>query len=652
MKRGLVVLDPAETPPDELAGRVTALQARLRAEGLDAALIYGDVSRSDDIAYLTNLCLYWNEAVLVVGAEGEPTLATKLSKRVHPWMRKTTTLRDIRSGRDLAALAAAALVEREAAGTPQPGGAADVAGGAAGAAAPLRVGLVEADWWPATLVAELGAALAGAELVELGGTVREARAVLSDGEAALLRRAEEILGAAVADAAAAPADPRARVAQIERAVRGAGFADLEVRCDDPASIDAFGQYRNLWVRVTREAGAHTPPGGVRDSVASPAANSPTADTPGGAAAPNAAGAASAPAASAERDHRFARLRAAIDGAGLDGLLAYAPAWRRENVRYLTAAPLRSSAALVHLPAEGEPVAYVDDPHDAQAIRAAGFVADVRPLARLEAPPGRLGVAHLELLPLSLQRRLAHARIESATALMDRVRMVKSDWELARMRRCGELCDAGWRTLLDALRPGVAEYELVAEVEASLKAAGAEDNFMLIASGGADVRGMTPPSRRRLQPGDMVRSELTPQWQGYWTQICRTAVVGEASQAQRDSFALFEEATSAGIARLAPGVTAHEVACAENDVFRAHGFGEYCTSEYTRVRGHGHGLHLDEVAIIEGNDTVIAEGAVLIVHPNTFTPIAGYHVLGDPVVVTSKGAEPLLRTPRELDQRPV
>jgi Xaa-Pro aminopeptidase len=68
-----------------------------------------------------------------------------------------------------------------------------------------------------------------------------------------------------------------------------------------------------------------------------------------------------------------------------------------------------------------------------------------------------------------------------------------------------------------------------------------------------------------------------------------------------------------------------------------------------VRGHGHGLHLDEVAIIEGVDTVLEEGSVVIVHPNTYTPLAGYHVLGDPVVVTREGSEPLLHTPRRLDE---
>jgi Xaa-Pro dipeptidase len=300
------------------------------------------------------------------------------------------------------------------------------------------------------------------------------------------------------------------------------------------------------------------------------------------------------------------------------------------------------------------------------VAAAGAIADVRPLAlpevaalidrlREDVGAGRVGVAHAELVPhaiwQALRRALPQVEFESATELMDRARLVKSDWEIEQIRHAATLCDVGWRAFLDAMTPGIAEYELVAEVEATLKEAGAEDNFMLIASGRSDVRGMTPPSERRLQPGDMVRTELTPQWRAYWAQICRSAVLGLGSREQHDSWSIFEEAVVSGLAAVRAGATAHDVAKAENDVFRRHGLGQYCTSEYTRVRGHGHGLHLDEFPIIEGADTVLEPNVVLIVHPNTYTPIAGYHVLGDPVIVTGDGYEALLGTTRDLAEVP-
>ena len=375
---------------------------------------------------------------------------------------------------------------------------------------------------------------------------------------------------------------------------------------------------------------------------------------------------------AELSLRRARVREAMAAHELDALLAFAPAWRRENVRYFTDAAVTGSASFVLFPADGEPSAFSTRRADLHAIASRGWVTDVHHLNALEpaaladvlartltgtlagrrgAGGARLGIAHYELLPAVLMEAVrgaaGPAHVVSATALMDEVRLVKSDWELARMRRIAGVCAAGWRAFVGALEPGLPEYGIVAAVEAEIKRLGAEDNFMLIASGRDEVRGMTPPSDRPLADGDMVRTELTPQMDGYWLQICRSAVVGRASDAQRRSFELFNEAVEAGLGVVRPGVTAHQVAKAQNDVFRRHDLGEYCSSRYTRVRGHGHGLHLDETPIIEGNETVLPENSVFIIHPNTFTPIAGYHVLGDPVRVTGDGYEVLIPTERKL-----
>lgn len=372
--------------------------------------------------------------------------------------------------------------------------------------------------------------------------------------------------------------------------------------------------------------------------------------------------------STERDWRYARIRQAMAGANLDGLLAFAPGWRRENVRYLTGAAVRGSFALAYLPAVGEPAAFAPWPDDREAIQNEGWIGDVRPLelpqcadvvARLKAGRAskRIGIAHLELMPMAIlggiRSALPDTQFVSATGLMNRVRLVKSEWELEQIRHACAVCDEGWKAFVEACKPGAQEFEIVASVEAKLKSLGAQDNFMLIASGRTEVMGMTPPGKRRLQPGDLVRTELTPQLNGYWAQICRTVVLGEPDEGQVRSFELFHEALEAGLSVTKAGVTAHEIAKAENDVFRKYGFGEYCTSKFTRVRGHGHGLHVDEVpSILEDEMTVLEENSVVIVHPNTYTPLAGYFVFGDPVVVKKDGYDTLLKTERTLFQAPV
>jgi hypothetical protein len=205
VKRGLVRLDPAELPAAELVRRVRAVQERLREAGVVAALIYGDVSRSGDIAYLTNLCIYWNEGVLVVPAAGEPAFLTRLSARVHPWMRATSSVRDLVSGGDLARLVADRLAASE----------------------PGAVGVVGRSWWPGLLLESVARLAPDRELRDLGGLVRADRLRPAGAELALLRRASAVAGDALARASAGgPPD-------AELAARRAGATDVAVD-HDPA----------------------------------------------------------------------------------------------------------------------------------------------------------------------------------------------------------------------------------------------------------------------------------------------------------------------------------------------------------------------------------------------------------------------------------
>lgn len=363
---------------------------------------------------------------------------------------------------------------------------------------------------------------------------------------------------------------------------------------------------------------------------------------------------------AERDLRISNLRAALAEIGADALVAYGPAWRRENVRYLVNAQVRGDVSLVVMDAGGALTAFSSRAADATRIREAGwangtFALDASLGALVEVLNGlgaaKIAVAHLELMPAGLLRAIRRAigstELISGTALLEQVRLKKSAWEIQRHREAAKICDLGWERFVEVLEPGLPEYHITAEVEACLRAAGAEDNFMLMASGGGEVRGMVPPGNRRLAEHDLVRTELTPQLDGYWTQICRSATVGTPTDGQRKSFDLFRDAMQAGLDVLKAGVTCHEVARAENGVFEKVGFGEYCGSAWTRVRGHNLGMHLDESPVAEGNYTVLPAGAVLIVHPNTYTPLAGYQVLGEPVIVTETGYERLLATEVKL-----
>ena len=355
--------------------------------------------------------------------------------------------------------------------------------------------------------------------------------------------------------------------------------------------------------------------------------------------------------------RRRRLMAAMGEAGCDAVLVYGNAWQCDYLRYVTDFPAVEGEAMALFLADGETRLFVDSAADAaragidaphaETVRCDGLCDTVLgEIARLG--NRKIVSAPGTLMPYGIVVSDAAKEIEDGTAMIDRLLLVKSPVEIDAVRRAADIADRGYRVFMGACRPGRPEYELVAEIETFFREAGCPENFMILGSGGVEVRGMHPPGERRIQAGDLVTTELTPAVDGYYAQVCRTLVVGEPSKAQLDAFDVYIEAVEAGHAILKAGVSAGEIAKAENDVFRKYDLGIYCTREYTRVRGHGVGLFVDNPPhILEDVDTILPAGATLIVHPNTYHPAVGYMVLGEAAVVTATGFETFSTLPRKL-----
>lgn len=355
--------------------------------------------------------------------------------------------------------------------------------------------------------------------------------------------------------------------------------------------------------------------------------------------------------------RRKRLVDAMGDTGLDVLLVYGNAWQGDYLRYATDFGILEGQALALVRNDGHVTLYLDSPLEAdraaldcpgvEIVLAPDLTGEVdRALDRMRNQ--RMGAAPQRLLPRRIAARAADLKLSDETSFVDRLLMAKLPGEIDAIRRAAKLADAGYKVFMQAARAGRADYELVAETEAFFRANGADDNFQIIGVGGVEVKGMAPPSGKRLKRGDMVTTELTPCVDGYYAQICRTLVVGETNAGQQAAHALWRESMEAGIAAVRDGVTAADIAKAENDVFRKYGMGKYTTSEYTRVRGHGMGLFADSKPhLLEDVTTRIEAGMALIVHPNTYHPEVGYMVLGDGVAVTKDGCEVLTGTARQL-----
>ena len=245
----------------------------------------------------------------------------------------------------------------------------------------------------------------------------------------------------------------------------------------------------------------------------------------------------------------------------DVLVVAGNPWRGDYLRF----------AVDFAPTEGEAFAFVEREsaarmlveHPAEAARLRSEQPELRvkwspsPIEEAEAAIRSLGERRIALAPLAaVPYRLAlgplGASIAPATAILDRLMLRKSAGEIDAFRRAASLADDGYAVFRGAARVGRSEYALVADVEAFFRSRGCPENFQILGCGGREVRGMHPPTERRLAPGDLVTTELTPCVDGYYAQICRTLVLGEPSEAQLRAFAVYNEALEAGIAAVRPG----------------------------------------------------------------------------------------------------
>lgn len=270
------------------------------------------------------------------------------------------------------------------------------------------------------------------------------------------------------------------------------------------------------------------------------------------------------------------------------------------------------------------------------------------------PQAAVGLAGLPFAPFGLAKQLIKLLPQARMAddLIFEAAACKTGTEIANAREATRIAELGYQRLLELARPGISEDELAVELRCHSKEHGADDNFLLMCASPHN-KAVAPSCGRRMQEGDIIVVELTPSYRGQLAQICRTIVLGEASDTLREKYSLIVTAMEAGFAAAQPGAAMADVCQAVNAVLEAEGYGEYCHPPHIRRRGHGLGFG----SILPGdvaldNATVLEPGMLFMIHPNQYLPETGYLLCGEPVVMTPNGAEPLTAKQAELAEIPV
>jgi Xaa-Pro aminopeptidase len=237
-----------------------------------------------------------------------------------------------------------------------------------------------------------------------------------------------------------------------------------------------------------------------------------------------------------------------------------------------------------------------------------------------------------------------------TPVLRRLRLVKSEEEIALLRRGAWLTDLAMEALAREVRPGLTEYDLVALIETAYLGAGGQTTIHYLATTPmeAPVRCVPAqqPSERRVAPGDVLLTEISAQYRGYPGQVLRPFTIGaDPTPHYRRMYEVAVEAFDRIAAILKVGATTDEVLDAAEYIHTEgfticddllHGYGGGYLPPILRTRQTR--THPHPPFRFEANMTVV-------IQPNVITPDgqAGVQV-GELVRITRDGVERLHRYP--------
>jgi Xaa-Pro aminopeptidase len=350
--------------------------------------------------------------------------------------------------------------------------------------------------------------------------------------------------------------------------------------------------------------------------------------------------------------RIGQLRGRLADAGCDALLVT----KHENVRYLTgfsgsAGMLLVTATNALLVTDGR---YRDQAPEQLAEH--GVESDVeigRPDAQLEAlgqlakGTKRLGLESSDAswaFATRLDQQFA-ADLVATRGVVEALRVVKDDGELARLERACEIADIAFAQVKSRLAEEPSENDFAAELEYEMRKRGASGPSFetIVASGPNSALPHARPTERIVREGDLVVIDFGATYDGYHSDMTRTIFIGEPDVETRDLIESVLAAQRAGVRAVAVGASAGSVDEACRNSLTEAGLGEL----FTHSTGHGIGLQIHEApAVAPGSADNLPLNTVIAVEPGAYIAGKGGVRIEDSVAVSAQGGRILTKSTKD------
>jgi len=253
--------------------------------------------------------------------------------------------------------------------------------------------------------------------------------------------------------------------------------------------------------------------------------------------------------------------------------------------------------------------------------------------------------HLPLFQfLELRSNFPKARFIPTTEFVESFAAVKTEAELALIRKAAMITDAAYADVLKMIKPGVTELDISAEISYLHKRLGAEkDSFEPIVVSGS--RGSLPhgrPSSKKIKAGEMITVDMGCFYKGYCSDLTRTVVVGKPPSGAREVYRVVLDAQQKAIESAKDGVAAKDLDGVARKYIRSQGYGKF----FGHGLGHGIGLQIHEFPRVSAKSAHrLQSGNVITVEPGIYIP-GKYGVrIEDDIVLRNGACEILTKAPK-------
>jgi len=241
----------------------------------------------------------------------------------------------------------------------------------------------------------------------------------------------------------------------------------------------------------------------------------------------------------------------------------------------------------------------------------------------------------------LQRSLPGLVVIDATAIVQKLRMIKSSAEIAKLAKICEIGSATFERIPEIIHAGMSLDEVFRSFRLEALRQGADDVPYLV--GGAEQGGyadvISPPSNRPLTAGDVLMMDSGCTRDGYFCDFDRNWAIGKADSTSRQAYDVLWRATEAGLAAAKPGASCRDLFRAMSTVIREM---DSSGGDIGRL-GHGLGMQLTEQpSHAEFDETVLQENMVLTLEPSLVFGDGLMMVHEENIVIRSNGPELLTR----------